>query len=115
MMHPWQPAGSSGSRRSPLRGGSTRVAPLQIAAAARRDVRPVTRALAANIIKRARGGAAAAAARPPSIMRYSCYGTHLHTVLVHGTLEALFFKKGSLYESYVLNPPASQPIASLNW
>ena len=32
--------------------------------------------------------------------------THLHTVLVHGTLEALFLKKGSLYESYVLNPPA---------
>ena len=49
----------------------------------------------------------------PDLAMHS-YGTHLHTVLVHGTLEALFFKKGTLYESYVLNPPAVNQLRDVN-
>ena len=43
-----------------------------------------------------------------------CYGTQLHTILVHGTLEALFFFKCSLFESYVLNLSAVNQLRDAN-
>ena len=50
--------------------------------------------------------------RPPSAGR--CYGTQLHTILVHGTLERTIEEKGSLYESYVLNPLRHGVLRDLN-
>ena len=47
-----------------------------------------------------------------------CYGTHLHTVLVHGTLEALFFKKRVVYTKVMcltpVNPPAVNQLRDVN-